>query len=104
MAYYLVKGKPKQAKLHKLKRKLEQKAFKDLKPFGKALSYSLENARWWDNETIAWEEEDYCSPPLKEEKEAVLDHYFEIIELREVRKGFGWGEINELPQLFDFEN
>ena len=46
-------------------------------PFGKSLQYSLENARLDDDdddgEFAVWIEEDYCSPPLAMEKEAVLD-------------------------------
>jgi len=45
-------------------------------PFGKSLQYSLENARLDDDddgEFAVCIEEDYCSPPLAMEKEAVLD-------------------------------
>ena len=37
-----------------------------MRPFGRALQYSLENARVDDNENpdyAIWVEEDYCSPP-----------------------------------------
>jgi hypothetical protein len=47
-----------------------------------------------------WEEEDYCSPPLAEERAAVLDDYFEEIEVEKVQKGGGWQQIKNLPKLF----
>jgi len=100
MAHYLVKAKPKSNKLAELQQKLEEGAFQSLRPYGKALSYSLENARIRENGMAAWEEEDYCSPPLKEEKEAVLDDYFEDIEVERVKEGEGWAEISKLPLLF----
>jgi len=45
-------------------------------PFGKSLQYSLENARL-DSDIALWIEEDYCSPPLAMEREAVLNRYFD---------------------------
>jgi len=100
MAHYLVNATPITAKLPELKQKLEAGTFISLSPFGKPLSYSLENARIRENGMAAWEEEDYCSPPLKEEKEAVLDDYFEDIEVERVKEGEGWAEISKLPLLF----
>jgi hypothetical protein len=54
-----------------------------MRPFGRALQYSLENTRVDDNENqdyATWVEEDYCSPPLAMEREGVLDRYFNDIE------------------------
>ncbi len=70
MAHYLVTAQPKKDKLPSLWEKLQNNTFRSLKPFGEALSYSLEYARQRDDGKAVWEEEDYCSPPLKEEKEA----------------------------------
>lgn len=100
MAHYLVKATPITAKLPELKQQLEAGAFQSLSPFGKALSYSLQHARIREDGTAVWEEEDYCSPPLKEEQAAVLNHYFEAIEVEQVKKGNGWAEIKSLPLLF----
>jgi hypothetical protein len=46
-----------------------------MRPFGKALRYSLENARidTEDSDFALWIEEDYCSPPLAMEREDVMD-------------------------------
>jgi hypothetical protein len=47
-----------------------------------------------------WEEEDYCRPPLAEERAAVLDDYFDQIEVEPVTPGEGWEQIERLPFLF----
>jgi hypothetical protein len=75
MAFYLVHARPRPEILEELQEKLAADAFVDLKPFGRALSKSLRNARRV-GELAVWEEEDYCTPPLKEERAAVLDTYF----------------------------
>src|SRR5689334_11474778 len=41
-----------------------------------------------------WEEEDYCSPPLAEERAVALDKFFEDLSVASVRAGAGWQEIN----------
>ena len=100
MAHYIVTAKLKENKLDELKQKLTEKAFVSMKPFGKALTYSLENAKVSDDGYITWEELDYCSPPLKQERAAVLDDYFVNINVEPVEKGAGWKKISELPRLF----
>lgn len=100
MAHYLVKATPKTDKLDDLTIKLQEGAFISLKPFGKALSMSLRNARIAENGKAVWEEEDYCSPPLAEEREAVLDNYFTDIHVEKVNQGDGWNRIDNLPFLF----
>ena len=99
MAYYLVRAKPKPERLGELSRQLEQNAFVGLRPFGKALTHSLENARSESDGTAIWEEEDYCSPPLAEERAAVLDLYFDEITVEPVKAGEGWKQIHALPRL-----
>ena len=47
-----------------------------------------------------WEEEDYCHPPLAQERAAVLDRYFRELAVRPVSTGSGWEEIKALPPLF----
>jgi hypothetical protein len=47
-----------------------------------------------------WEEEDNCSPPLAQEREAVLDHYFDDIAVERVEHGEAWQRISALPHLF----
>jgi len=99
MAYYLVRAKPKPDRLTELHQELERNAFIDLRPFGKALTYSLNNARVQPDGTAVWEEEDYCSPPLAQERAAVLDAYFEKIKVEQVNEGEGWKRIRALPKL-----
>jgi hypothetical protein len=100
MAYYLVKAKPKKDLLKKLETMLKSKAFVDLKPFGRALTFSLENARILEDGYSIWEEEDYCNPPLAEERASVLDKYFEQIDTKKINKGEGWETIKSLDKLF----
>ena len=99
MAYYIVRAKPKPDRLTELHQELERNAFIDLRPFGKALTYSLNNARVQPDGTAVWEEEDYCSPPLAQERAAVLDAYFEKIKVEQVNEGEGWKRIRALPKL-----
>jgi len=99
MAYYLVRAKPKAERLRELSRQLQGKAFVGLRPFGKALTHSLENARSESDGRVIWEEEDYCSPPLAEERAAVLDLYFDEITVVPGNAGEGWKQIQTLPNL-----
>ena len=47
-----------------------------------------------------WEEEDYCSPPLAQERESVLDRYFDGLSVEPVVEGTGWALIDGFPALF----
>jgi hypothetical protein len=100
MAFYLVRAKPKPELIIELKQLLEDKAFEELKPFGGSLTKGLENARIESDGTAIWEEEDYCTPPLAEERAAVLDRYFDDLEVEPVDPGEGWEKIQDLPKLF----
>ena len=73
MAYYLVSARPVADRMDDLESKLSQQAFRELSPFGRALNSSLERARRLPDGTAVWEEEDYCRPPLAQERVAVLD-------------------------------
>lgn len=99
MAHYIVRAKPKPARLAELHNRLDESAFANLRPFGKALTYSLENAHLQPDGIAIWEEEDYCSPPLAQERAAVLDRYFTEIEVEQVNAGEGWERIKTLPKL-----
>jgi hypothetical protein len=104
MAHYLVRATPKPDRLDRLASELERDAFVEMRPFGRALTKGLRGARREDEATAVWEEEDYCSPPLAMEREAVLDDYFERIEVEEVERDQGWARIEPLPSLFpDFD-
>lgn len=100
MAYYLVSARPLVERLEDLEAKLMDRAFIELEPFGRALTASLEGARWSPDGTAVWEEEDYCRPPLAQERAAVLDHYFEQLSVESVERGSGWERIAQLPRLF----
>ena len=100
MAHYLVTALPLAGRMDELQAKLRERAFVHLRPFGRALTSSLERARRFPNGTAVWEEEDYCRPPLAQEREAVLDHYFENLTVQPVERGDGWELIAELPPLF----
>jgi hypothetical protein len=100
MAFYLVSAVPRQDKLDDLSERLGHDAFLDMKPFGRALTHSLRNARIrWEGVAV-WEEEDYCDPPLAEERAAVLDAYFGDLRVERVSEGDGWERIEDLPRLF----
>jgi hypothetical protein len=99
MAYYLVTAKLK-SDAKELANHLQKDDFLNLEPFGRALTFGLKNARIRGDGYLVWEEEDYCTPPLKEEKEAVLDRFFTEINVEKVSKGEGWNKIEKLPVLF----
>ena len=99
MAHYLVRARAKSDKLGELSERLAADAFIDLEPFGRALTNGLRGARI-DGDRAVWEEEDYCAPPLAEERAAVLDDYFDAITVERVTEGEGWRRIAALPQLF----
>jgi hypothetical protein len=100
MAYYLVSARPLADRMDDLEAKLSQGAFVRLEPFGRALTASLESARRLPDGTSVWEEEDYCRPPLAQEREAVLDYYFDQLSVEPVKHGTGWAKIAGLPPLF----
>ena len=99
MAYYLVRAKPKAERLGELQERLQKTSFVGLRPFGNALTHSLKEARTQPDGIAIWEEEDYCSPPLAEERAAVLDKYFDEISVELVDAGEGWKRIEALPRL-----
>jgi hypothetical protein len=103
MAFYLVRAWPNHDRLAELDRRVAERAFLGLRPFGRALSGSLEAARVQPDGRAVWEEEDYCVPPLAQEREAVLDRYFDGIEVEPVARDEGWGRIKALPRLLTSE-
>lgn len=80
--------------------KLAANEFAALRPFGKALSFSLRRARRLPDGRAMWEEEDYCQPPLAQERAAVFDYYFEDLSVEPVVEGTGWALIDTLPPIF----
>jgi hypothetical protein len=100
MAHYLVSAVPRADRVQELEVRLAADEFVSLRPFGHALSGSLRNARRRADGVVVWEEEDYCRPPLAQERAAVLDDYFDQLEVERVRRGAGWERIEPLPALF----
>lgn len=100
MAHYLVTAKPRSDLMEKLLSNLRNDTYASMRPFGKALTYSLRNARVREDGYATWEEEDYCSPPLAEEIAAALDEFFGDLSVAPVRAGVGWQEIKQLRPLF----
>ena len=100
MAHYLVRGRLRSERRAELSDRLERDVFVDLRPFGRALTRGLRGARIEKSGLAVWEEEDYCTPPLAQERAAVLDHYFEDLEVERVAEDEGWARIGDLPRLF----
>src|SRR5918995_3309189 len=100
MAHYLVSAIPREDHLQDLEARLARDEFVPLRPFGTALSQSLRDARRRSDGLAVWEEEDYCRPPLAEERAAVLDQYFDQLQVERVEHGAGWEQIAALPPLF----
>jgi hypothetical protein len=100
MAFYLVTAVPDPARMEELSARLTGGEIVAMKPFGRSLSYALRNARLRRDGVAVWEEEDYCRPPLAQEREAVLDTYFHDLKVEPVEEGDGWERIEDLPRLF----
>lgn len=106
MAYYFVKAQYHKELLPELRRRLDSGEIHQMRPFGTALQYSLDNARLdpGGDGWVVWEEEDYCSPPLAQERAAVLDTYFTNLSTERVKEGKGWEQIESLPRLWGKSN
>jgi len=73
--------------MEELSERLGRAEFITMKPFGRSLTDALRNARIRKDGVAVWEEEDYCGPPLVQEREAVLGGYFGNICVEPVREG-----------------
>jgi hypothetical protein len=100
MAHYLITAKPKYDRLGDLLTNLRRNAYGSMRPFGRTLTYSLQNVRLRKDGFVTWEEEDYCSPPLAQERAAALDEFFDELDIAGVQEGAGWKTIEMLPRLF----
>jgi hypothetical protein len=99
MAHYLVRAIP-PADLSELRALLDSGAVERMQPFGSELQHALENARVAHDGQAVWEENCYCSPPLKQER-AVLDRFFTGLTTEIINRGEGWAQIENLPPLWD---
>jgi hypothetical protein len=106
MAHYLVKAQYKKDLLAELRTRLDSGEINKMRPFGTALQYSLDHARLdpQGQDCAIWEEEDYCSPPLAQERAAALDTYFKSLSVEKVQQGRGWERVESLPLLWDKSN
>lgn len=103
MAHYLVTAQPLWPKLTELRSRLDRGEVSRMRPFGQALDFGLRNARRESQDFAVWEEEDYCRPPLAQERAAVLDTYFTDLSVVPVQAGDGWKQIEDLPRLWSKE-
>lgn len=102
MTFWLVKARPRVGKLTELRNRLDSGEISAMRPFGESLDDGLRNARVREEDGYAlWEEEDYCHPPLAQEREAVLDSYFDDLSVEDARQpGQGWKRVEKLPSLW----
>jgi len=100
MAHYLVRARADDSRMQELRSRLDSGEIGKMSPFGQALHYSLANARIDPLGWAVWEEEDYCTPPLAQERVAVLDTYFSNLRTEPVSQGQGWGYIQKLPDFW----
>jgi len=101
MTYYEVRAKPKE-NIDELRYDMDHGMIHTLIPFGKSLQYSLENAKLDNEDHAIWIEEDHCSPPLAMEREAVLDRYFNDIEIQAIEsEQEGWNRIRHKQSFWD---
>lgn len=101
MAHYLVRANPHEDLLAELRARLDSGEIRQMRPFGQALHYSLTHARKADEGGLIWEEEDYCRPPLAQERAAVLDTYFTGLQVTPVDRDQGWEQIENLERLWE---
>lgn len=103
MSYYLVKAQVHQNLLPELRTRLDSGEISKMRPFGRALQHGLDNARLdpQGENWLVWEEEDYCVPPLAQERAAVLDTYFTGLSVETVEQGQGWKRIESLKRLWE---
>lgn len=101
MAHYLVKAKPHWPRLVNLRAWLDRGDIARMRSFGETLQDSLENARLDPEGYATWEEEDYCHPPLAQERAAVLNQHFTYLRVQAVNPGEGWKAIERLPRLWE---
>jgi len=104
MAYYIVHAQPNWELLESLRQRLDSGEIRQMTPFGSALDYSLNPARIEADGIAVWEEEDYCVPPLAQERAAVLDTYFKGLRVNPVERNKGWQKIDLLPHLWANNN
>lgn len=105
MAHRFVTARPILDRLPELRTRLESGEIESMQPFGASTTEALERARYDpDTGQARWVQQDYCTPPLAQERSAILDMYFEDIEVtdRDVDPSDGWTRIEDLPSLWEW--
>lgn len=97
---YLVKGTPRPGKLVKLRRKLELGDIGLMRGFGESLEFGLKNAKLSEDGGVLWEQTSDSTPPLSQERRAILSEFFREITTEEVAQGKGWERIGSLQPLW----
>ena len=101
MVFWLVTAKPRAERLGELRRRLDSREISRMRPFGRSLENGLVNAKLREDGSALWEEEDYCVPPLAQERAAVLDYYFDNLTVEDIGDpGRGWKKLTNLPSLW----
>ena len=101
MVFWLVTAKPRVEKLGELRRRLDSREISRMRPFGRSLENGLVNAKLREDGSALWGEEDYCVPPLAQEKAAVLDDYFDNLTVEDIGDpGQGWEKLANLSSLW----
>src|SRR3989441_12883652 len=101
MVFWLVTAKPRVERLGELRRRLDSREISRMRPFGRSLENGLVNARLREDGSALWEEEDYCVPPLAQERAVVLDHYFDNLTVEDIGdRDQGWEKLTSLPSLW----
>lgn len=99
MAHYLVRAQAK-GNLDELRQRLDDDVIREYRPYGGEVTQCLNNARIAPDGWVTWEENCYCNPPLKQERQGVLDDYFTDITAQTINKGEGWQQIDNLPSVW----
>jgi hypothetical protein len=101
MAHYLVTARLRPELRAELRELLASGQIRNMNPFGPTLQRCLQEARLEiATDRAAWEELCYCATPLDDERAAVLDRFFEGLEVEVVPPGEGWRRIAHLPSLW----
>ncbi|WP_251344410.1 hypothetical protein [Haloplanus halophilus] len=103
MVYRLVRGCPKPDEFPELRERIDTGEIEQMNPFGRAMTTSLNNARFDpDTGEAVWVEEDYCTPPLAMEREVLGQYFDDLVVVEEnVRETEGWERIEKYPPLWD---
>ena len=84
----------------KLKRKLDLGDIAQKRGFGDSHQSGLKNAKRSADGDVLWEQRSDSTPPLSQERRAILNEFFRDIAVEEVAEGTGWERIRRLEPLW----